>query len=452
MLKNDYFKTALISIIFSIAVLVVLPRIPIYVNNQLFKIDSYIGGYDIKIFKEKIAIDLRGFRGGMDVQGGKKIVLQAKDPTQTGQLDLKKQEEILSNLKSVVEKRLSQAGYSDYEVGVENLQDGKLYVAVPKFEDSTTILNLASGNGRIDIKKLNDSVAWDIGKASDIIMNPDNWVSTGIQNGEINDLKLSKNASGQDQLQIIFNIEGRKKFSEFVKTNLNKPFSINLNDSPYPVAVPVISQSLADSPESDPVITGKFPTDIIKDYLIQMKNPFSSDVTSSGEENLDPRFGSDFLYKYFTSLLVSLILVLGFFIIKFGKYGLISNGALILSLVVFLAFFKIFSLVVNTPSIVAFTLLIILLVDTTYLLLSKTLSNLSSDKPFNLALYQGFEANKEMIKILPSLVFIFMLILSKYSFGETKSFVLALMLGSIIVPFHYFYSLKAFLELFGDNK
>ncbi len=67
--KNINFKLGLISTLFTLAVLVVIPSVRININNSLLQLDTYIGGYYINLF-DKYVLDLRDFKKGLDLEGG----------------------------------------------------------------------------------------------------------------------------------------------------------------------------------------------------------------------------------------------------------------------------------------------------------------------------------------------------------------------------------------------
>ncbi|MFZ2663786.1 MAG: hypothetical protein WAX66_00240 [Patescibacteria group bacterium] len=445
MLKNDYFKAVLISLIFSFAVLVALPKIPVFVSNKLYKVDSHIGGYQIKLGKS-FTLDLQGFKAGVDVLGGRKIILKVEA------FDQRDKSEQMISIVEMVKRRLSLAGYSNWDVGVENVDEGEIYVLIPRYIDLSSVTNLVSGSGGIEIKRLANPSKWNIETASEIVMEPSEWVSTGITNEDISELRLIKDASGKDQIQITFNSKGKSKFKGFILNSLNKPFSINVNESQYPIAVPVVSQGLIDQPDLDPIITGGFQVDAIKHYLIQMYNPIPLKLSVLVDENTEAKLGNDFLNKYLLFMLIAFLVLFGFLVLKFKKYGLIGSASLILSLAVFCSSFKVFSLVVNIPSIVSFIFLSVILFDITSSILLKLSPKEISDKPVNLAIYQAFKVDTENVKLLLVVLLFSSLILLRFINTDIKSFILTLVLGSLIIGFHYFYSFKTFMELFGEKK
>ena len=443
MLKNDYFKAVLISFLFSLSVLVVLPRIPVFVNSKLYKVDSYVGGYQIKI--GSLNLDLSRFRSGVDVQGGDKIILKVED------FEQQDKGKYLSSLVEVVIRRLLLAGYSDFSVGIENANNGEVYILVPEFLDSSKISSLVSGSGDIEIKKLKDPNKWSAEVASELISEPSEWVSTGLTRQDIEDLRLIRNTSGQDQIQLIFTPEGKDKFKEFLKDILNKPFSINVNGSPQPIAAPVVSQSLVDQPNLDPVITGGFETNTVKDYIVQMKNPISSNLSVFVNKGIKAQLGDNFLNKCILSVLIGILVSFVFFTLKFKNYGVIGSVSLMLSLILFCALFKVFSLVINVFSIVSFVIFYTVLLEFTNLVLLNISSSSSSSKPRNLAVRQAFSVNIESLKLILVSFLSFAFVFSFYVHDNTKYFLSTLVLGALFIVFHYFYLLKTFIELFGGE-
>ena len=126
MFKKEYFRICLISLLFTFSLLIVIPQIPVYVNSNYYKIDSYLGGYKL-MFSNGKSLDLKQFKTGLDVGGGTKLIFQA------GISDPNDKEKTIQSPLSIFKTRMDQSGYYDYEVGVENLDKNELYVSLPNY-------------------------------------------------------------------------------------------------------------------------------------------------------------------------------------------------------------------------------------------------------------------------------------------------------------------------------
>lgn len=444
MFKNEYFRIGLLSVIFSLSVLVALPKIPVVVNNKLLKLDSYIGGYEVKFPGGKPTLDLKDFKGGLDVAGGTKLVFQVDT---AGSNDSQK---IIKDLVKVVKNRMDVAGFSDYEVGVESEKENKIYVTVTKFIYVKKVIGLVTGSGRINFKKMKNPESWSPENAAKVFADPAAWDPTDITEKDVSTIRISKAATGKTQIQIVFTDSGRKKFFELVKNLVDKPIAIHANDSIYPFAVPIISESLVNNPNADPVITGDFQEDALKNFVLQMKfGPLPAQLSSVENFSVDARMGNNFISKYAKAVLVGLVLVLALFVFKFRKFGFLFGVSFLISSTVFLAFFKIFSLVVNIPSIVGLVVFVLLVTDISYVVIKRLRLETLREKPFDLALFQVFEKSKGAFETPVIFIFILMFFVFSFSSGEIRSFVSAVMLGMLLLLFHYSFVLKVLLEVFG---
>ena len=301
------------------------------------------------------------------------------------------------------------------------------------------------------MKKLKDPNAWKVEDGPKIINDPASWVNTDINEQEITNILISTDAaSGKTQMQLLLSVDGKQKFSDLAKSNIDKPIGIFVNDYQYPFAVPVISQGLADSPGADPVITGSMPVDVLKELILQMKTgPLPVPVSFIRTAPVGSSLGNGFIRSYGIALAVSLLLLFLFFIIKFRLLGLVYDWALLISLVVFSACAKLVSLIVNLPSLVGALFFLFVLSELGYLLLKKLNEENTDDRPYELALFQSYEKYKGVIVSMGVLMTIAAFVVTSFSFGKTKSFGVSMTIGIVLLLLHYFFISRILLDIFG---
>jgi len=447
MFRKEYLTICLISLLFTFSLLVVIPQIPIVVDNPYYKIDSFIGGYSFILPSGKL-LDLKQFKTGLDVGGGTKVIFQA------GISSPDEAEKTIQSLLAIFKNRMDQSGYYDYEVGVENISEKKVYVSLPNYVQTDYIKGLLTGSGRLVMKKLKDPGAWKIENAPEIINEPTSWVNSDLTEQDILNILISKDAStGKTQMQLLLSVAGKQKFANLVKENVNKPIGIFVNDSQYPFAVPVISQNLADSPGADPIITGTMPVEALKELILQMKTgPLPVLVTFVETTSVGSTLGTNFIYNYGIALLAALLLIFSLFIIKFRLLGVVYNWSLMVSLIVFSAVSKLVSLVVNVPSIIGVLIFLFMLTDVGYLLLKKLKVEKSDEKPFDLALFQTFEKYKGSVVAIGILTVVAAFVIMNFSSGEIKSFSVALSIGMFSLLLNYFLISRNLLDIFGRKN
>lgn len=445
MSKNDAFKLILISLIFSVSILVIIPRFNIKVNHLLLELDSYVGGYSVTVFGK--VFDLGDFKKGIDVGGLKRLSFVIGDEgTQNIEGDSKV-------VKTTTEKRMQLGGYKEFQVYISTI-DGKvkLIVDVPTNTNIESLAFLLSGTGNVTFKPLKNPSEW---KAEDIAIfakSPDFWVTSDISREDVSDLVVSKNSAGQDQFKIVFTTEGKAKFNKLAKENVNKPVAFFVNDQELPTLIPVIDESLAKDIQFDPVLTGGFPNNLLDTLLIQYKSGILPVKISSPEAfEVAPRFGNNFINRFGVALIVGFAASLVLSLARFGKRGTILTVAVFLSTCFLLALIKFFSVFINFPLLSAIFVILFLFVQNGYEIFYKLKLEEVEDKPFNYVLEKVFNEQLSVTKYLAILLFFTMLIVSRFTSGELLSFVYTLVFGSLGLLYFYFV-LKTLLETSGGKN
>ena len=146
MFKNEYFKIFLISIIFSLSVLIVLPKILINVDNFLLTINSEIGGYEFKLPGKdgEKTLSFKDFKSGLDVGGGSRITFKIDNSSP----------EVREKIIAITEKRLTSSGIPDFEVTASDEESDVINVDIPSYVSTDRVAVLVSGNGSLNFKKL----------------------------------------------------------------------------------------------------------------------------------------------------------------------------------------------------------------------------------------------------------------------------------------------------------
>jgi len=445
MFKSVTFRLALISTLFTLSTLAVLPRIPIYISGFLLKLDSYVGGYEFGIFGKNI--NLKDLNMGIGMGNSTAIIYDTQPETTSDSLGK------LEITKDLIQKRLDILGYVNYKLSIgEN--DGKyfLLLEVPKSSDASSISYVATGSGDLSFKKLKDPSSWNPQDAQKIVSDASLWEDSGISRSDFQDVVVTRDTSGRDVLQVKMTAEGKVKFNKLARENLDKPVAIYVNNTEQPFTVPIMSEDLANNPDADPMISGIFPDIFVKSFLVQYKNgPLPVVFSQLKTTELPPIYGAYFLENFFKSFLIGLALLSFITITKYRKRGALFITAFLSSLVLFGAMFKLFSLTVDIAAFAGFLVTFVFLVEEGSAVLSELQSKSSEEKPFNIILYDVFAKREENLKYFAILLFFTMLVVSKSSGLATRTFVYAILL-SIISLYHCNYVFKNALDIFGGGK
>jgi len=236
MLKNINVRLGLISALTTFALLIVLPRTPIKMNNSFIALDTTIGGYNIELFGGKFKKDLRDFRKGLDLKGGIRIVLEAD----VSKIDVGERDDALESAKNVISRRVDLLGVTEPYVATTKSGDQyRILVEIPGLDNVTDAVNLIGQTAQLTFKQLKPENEWTEDKMLEYYNDPLAWEDTGITGADLKgaDVVVAPQTDiqnqGQPQIKLRFSNEGRDKFSEVAKKNVNRPIGLFLDETGF---------------------------------------------------------------------------------------------------------------------------------------------------------------------------------------------------------------------------
>ncbi len=451
-----YLKLAIISSISTLALLIALPRIPIVIKNPWFNLDTYVGGYMFNLFNGKAQLDFSRLKKGLDLAGGIKIVLKA-DMSKIAPAD---RENAIEAAKTVIERRVNLLGVS--EPTVASLKTGDEYrilVEIPGIEDVSQAVSLIGQTAQLRFKELKPEVEWNQDKFLEYQFDSKVWQDTEVTGADLKGADVvvgdpnNLAASNQPQIKLLFTNEGRRKFSELAKRNINKPVGLFLDEDSAPLSMPVVSADLAQGLTDDPVITGSFTFDMAKQLSIQIRAgalPIPVEVLE--QETIGATLGSDSINKSIYAGIVGLILVFCFMIFKYGKLGLLSGFSLIIYSALVLSIFKLLNVVLTLPGVAGFILSIGMATDANILIFDRIREEVLWGKPQSLAIKLGFERAWNSIRDSNVSSLITSFILFRAGDGPVRGFALTLAIGIIVSLFTSIFLVKTIIEVLNLGK
>jgi len=453
MFKNLHFRLGLISALFTLGILISLPKIPVKVDNKWLKLNSSIGGYYLNIRNGKFILDLRNFKKGLDLNGGIRVVMGAD----MSKIEATQRVSALESAKEIISRRIDLLGVSEPHISTSKAGDDyRIIVEIPGLSNTEQAVELIGQTAHLSFKQVKPDSNFDETKYYEFFQNPNLWEETGITGS---DLKGADVVFSQDQtnlqdgnsprILLKFSDEGRQKFSETAKKNVGKPIGIFLDQSPYPLSMPVVSEDLAQGVTSDPVITGSFTVESAKNLSIQLRaGALPVPVKVMHQETIGATLGNESIAKSFLAALVGLTLVLLFLIFKYGKLGLLASFALCMYTALVLAIFKIIPVVLTLPGIAGFVLSVGMATDANILIFERIKEELFWGKPHSLAIKLGFERAWASIKDSNMSSLITSFILFQFGSGPVRGFALTLAIGILVSLFSSIFVVKTLIEVF----
>lgn len=389
---------------------------------------------------------------GLDLAGGVRIVLRAKIE------DLQKGEtwsrDKLPGIVSVIRNRIDTLGVAEPQI--QSKGNDQIVVELPDIKNVDEAIGMLKGTARMEFRYLKDvedkrhptakyrmsTSKDDKGNETYLFMDTQgNDVktekvladSTLIMTG--NDIKPNSNATTGSNygtvVQIEFNNEGRKKFADFTRRNVDEYLAIVLDGRI--LSAPVIKVAILDGRA---VIEGSFTSTEAKklsDYINAGALPVPLDVIQS--QRVEATLGQSSVDSSIKAGILGLLLVVVFMIVFYLLPGLIADIALAIYALITFALFKLIPVTLTLPGIAAFILSVGMAVDANILIFERLKEELRSGKTLKAAIDAGFGRAFTSIFDSNMCTAITCMILMYYGTGPIKGFALVLFLGVAVSMF-----------------
>ncbi len=447
MLKNLYIRLGLISITATLALLIVLPRIPITIKKGPVNIDSYIGGYDVGLFGGKVRFDLTRFRRGLDLAGGVRVVLRA-DMTKIPESDRK---DAMASAVEVVERRINFLGVSEPYIAPSRAGDDyRLIVEIPGVDDPAEAVSLIGQTAQLKFRALAENAPWSEDKFREYYENSSVWVDTGVSGADLKGVDVIVGQGQGPQVRLKFTNEGRQKFLELAKKNVNKPIALFLDKDVVPLSMPVVSENVVDNLVNDPVITGNFDVKTARALSIQLRaGALPVPVEILEQKIVGATLGEASVKESLFAGIVGLLTVLLFMVVSYGRLGIVADVSLVMYSIVVLAIFKLVPVVLTLPGIAGFILSIGMASDANILVFERIKEELGWGKPKSLASEFGFERAWPSIRDSNASSFLTAIVLFSIGTGAVRGFALTLSIGILISLFTSIFVTRTLVDVLG---
>ena len=232
---------------------------------------------------------------------------------------------------------------------------------------------------------------------------------------------------GEPYVSIKFNRQGAQDFDRITGENVGKRLAIVLDGIVH--SAPVIKERISGG---EAQITGAFTMDEAKDLAIVLRaGSLPAPVTVLEERTVGPSLGRDSIDKGVWSAILGGILVALFMVVYYKASGLIADLALVLNMVIILAFLAASRATLTLPGIAGIVLIIGMSVDANVLIFERIREELRSGKTPRSAVETGYA--KAFLAILDTNVntLIASLFLFGFGTGPVKGFAVTLSVGIV---------------------
>ena len=412
---------------------------------------------------------------GLDLQGGVSLTYEADLSAVSDKSDA------MEGLRDVIERRINLFGVSEPVVQIQG--DNRLVVDLPGVKDVKAAIDTIgqtpylefleerdSGISEVIIKKIEEVQAAQ--ERGEDITKIENWQlvfeNPYFKPTNLNGKYLSKanvifdETSYKPQVELIFNSEGEKLFTDITERNIQKPLAIFLDGVSIvdtsgdgkidrsDLYAPIVQGKITGG---SAVITGNMSIKTANDIVrrlnsgalpVKIGNPIS-------QETIGPTLGAVSLKKSLWAGIYGIIAVILFMILFYRLPGLLASIALIIYVILVLSIFKLIPVTLTLAGIGGFILSIGMAVDANILIFARMKEEIKQGKGVSLSIKEGFSRAWLSIRDSNFNSLIVCAILFIFSTSFIKGFALTLAIGIVVSLFSAIFITKVLLTIFIGN-
>jgi len=280
----------------------------------------------------------------------------------------------MSVARDVVRRRIDPGGTKEITVITEG--GNRILVEVPGVEDPEALKKLIGQTARLEFKLVDLSAnPQDVqqGRAppgSQVLPMADGSGFMAVKRrvmvsgDQLTDARQSFDQDGRPDIDITFNTAGARRFGRVTQENVNKPFAIILDDKI--LSAPNINEPILGGRAQ---IAGSFTVKSAHDLAVSLasgKLPVKLNVIE--ERTVSAELGQDSIHKGAIASIISVVGVVIFMLVTYGRFGVYANIALVVNAFLILAIMAIFNATLTLPGIAGFILTIGAAVDANVLI------------------------------------------------------------------------------------
>lgn len=230
---------------------------------------------------------------------------------------------------------------------------------------------------------------------------------------------------GRPVVSFRFNTQGGRKFAQITKDNVGKPFAIVLDNKV--ISAPVIQGPIL---QGSGIITGNFSVQSANDLSLLLRaGALPAPLNIIEERTVGPSLGHDSIEAGKIASIVGIILVIAFMLLFYGLFGVFSNIALVMNMIIIMAALSLFQATLTLPGIAGMVLTMGMAVDANVLIFERIREEVANGKTPYAAIDQGFSQAFKTIIDSNITTLMATLLLFIYGSGPVKGFAVTLSIG-----------------------
>jgi preprotein translocase subunit SecD len=239
------------------------------------------------------------------------------------------------------------------------------------------------------------------------------------------DAAPTRDEMGRPAVSFRFNPMGAKRFGEITTENAGRPFAIVLDGEV--ITAPRINEPILGG---SGIITGQFTVEEANSLAILLRSgSLPAPLHVMEERTVGPSLGEDSIAAGKFASTVAIVMVFVFMLLGYGLFGVFSNVALLMNIIMILAFLSLFQATLTLPGIAGIVLTIGMAVDANVLIFERIREEIDRGKSAFSAVDNGFKIAYRTILDSNITTLIAALILFYFGTGTVKGFAVTLSIG-----------------------
>ncbi len=242
------------------------------------------------------------------------------------------------------------------------------------------------------------------------------------------ELLTNANASfdrGQPIVEFQFNALGARKFGEITQASVGKRFAVVLDNKV--ITAPVIRSAILGGRG---MIEGSFTVDSANELAILLRaGALPAPLTVIEERSVGPSLGADSVVAGEKAVLIAIAAVMIYMLISYGLFGIFSNIALAINIVIILGVLSLLQATLTLPGIAGIVLTMGMAVDANVLIFERIREEIRNGKSVMASIEHGFRTAFGTIIDSNLTTLIAALVLFAFGSGTIKGFAVTLSIG-----------------------
>lgn len=355
----------------------------------------------------------------------------------------------------IIRRRIDETGTKEPTIQAQG--NDRIIVQLPGMKDPERVKQLLGKTARMTFHMVDPSVtptACMSGQAPLSVrclkMNDDANVQLGVQRRALItgdmlvDAQPGYDISGRSVVNFRFDSLGARKFADVTRDNVGKPFAIVLDDAI--ITAPRINEPILGGAGQ---ISGNFNVETANDLAILLRaGALPAPLKVVEERTVGPSLGADSISSGKLASIISTILVMGFMFMVYGwRFGGFVNFALIINMLLMIAFLSMIGATLTLPGIVGIVLTIGMAVDANVLIFERMREEMRNGRSVMPTIDYGFQGAISSVMDANMTTLIAASVLFMVGTGPVRGFAITLAVGIVTSLFASMYLTRMMIVL-----